>query len=164
MESPSGNSFSSTKKSPSIEKSVRAAESSGKRQQQSHSAAQRQDFLAAVQRLGTVAEAAKELGLNRSTCQKWANAAGIRRKRQYSQADKDQFHAVLNRAGNIVEAAKELGRAHVGRPDQSGTQETTDQPNHQRWPAQRYSPAVIESSSTCCETLAASLWPSGSSV
>jgi IS30 family transposase len=62
-----------------------------------------------VERLGTVAAAAKELGINRSTCQKWANAAGIRRQRQYTQADRDQFHAVLDRTGNIVAAARELG-------------------------------------------------------
>jgi transposase, IS30 family len=93
MESTSGNSSFIAKKSPYAEKSVRSAEAPGKRRQESHTAAQRQDFLSAVARLGTVAEAAKELGLNRSTCQKWANAAGIRRKRQYSQADKGQFYA-----------------------------------------------------------------------
>ncbi|XAS74143.1 IS30 family transposase [Micrococcaceae bacterium Sec5.1] len=59
--------------------------------------------------LGTVAAAAKELGINRSTCQKWANAAGIRPQRQYTQADKDQFYAVLDRTGNIMAAARELG-------------------------------------------------------
>ena len=79
-----------------------------KRQQQSHTRAQRQDFLAAVARLGTVAEAAQELGINRSTCQKWANASGIRPQRQYTQVDKDHFYAVLDRTGTITAAAQEL--------------------------------------------------------
>ncbi len=48
-----------------------------KRRQQSHTRAQRADFLAAVERLGSVAAAAKLLGINRSNCQKWANAAGM---------------------------------------------------------------------------------------
>ena len=80
-----------------------------KRLQQSHTSAQRQDFLAAVARLGTVGEAAQELGINRSTCQKWANAAGIRRQRQYTPAEKEQFHAVLDRTGSIVATSRELG-------------------------------------------------------
>src|SRR5690349_21424743 len=109
MEPPSEISSFTAENSPYAKESIRPAEAPGKRRQESHTAAQRQDFLAAVARLGTVAEAAKELGLNRSTCQKWANAAGIRRKRQYSQADKDQFYALLDRTGNIVDAAKELG-------------------------------------------------------
>jgi IS30 family transposase len=120
-----------------------------KRLQQSHTRAQRQDFLAAVARLGTVAAAAKELGMNRSTCQKWANAAGIRRKRQYTQAEKEQFHAALDRTGSIVAAAGELGlnigTAHnwagrintVARKPRNTRSVTTG-------PAQRYSPAVIE--------------------
>jgi hypothetical protein len=87
-----------------------------KRLQQSHTRAQRQDFLAAVARLGTVAAAATELGINRSTCQKWANAAGIRSKRQYTQAEKEQFHAALDRTGSIVSTAGEpglnIGTAH----------------------------------------------------
>ncbi|MDJ0351161.1 hypothetical protein [Pseudarthrobacter sp. PH31-O2] len=60
-------------------------------------------------RLGTVAEAAQELGINRSTCPKWANAAGTRRKPQYTQAEKEQFHAVLDRTGSIAATARELG-------------------------------------------------------
>ncbi|GAC1372864.1 MAG: hypothetical protein NVSMB43_09910 [Pseudarthrobacter sp.] len=59
--------------------------------------------------MGSVAAAAKELGINRSTCQKWANAAGIRPQRQYSQADKNHFYAVLDRTGTITAAALELG-------------------------------------------------------
>ncbi|MET3721609.1 IS30 family transposase/molybdenum-dependent DNA-binding transcriptional regulator ModE [Arthrobacter sp. UYEF21] len=62
-----------------------------------------------MERLGSVAAAAKELGINRSTCQKWANAAGIRPQRLYTQADKDQFHAALDRTGTITSAAQELG-------------------------------------------------------
>ncbi|MDQ0819166.1 molybdenum-dependent DNA-binding transcriptional regulator ModE [Arthrobacter sp. V4I6] len=109
MESPSRIGSSLKKKSASAEKSVPLAGGTVKRLQQSHTGAQRQDFLAAVARLGTVAAAAKELGINRSTCQKWANAAGIRRKRQYTQAEKEQFHAALDRTGRIVAAARELG-------------------------------------------------------
>ncbi|MET3932136.1 IS30 family transposase [Arthrobacter sp. OAP107] len=149
MESPSGNSSFTAKKSPCTKQSVRPAEAPAKRRQESHTAAQRHDFLSAVARLGTVAEAAKELGLNRSTCQKWANAAGIRRKRQYSQADKDQFYAVLDRTGNVVEAAREVGlntstaNTWAGRikpaPRNKRTNRTTN-----AGPTQRYSPAVIE--------------------
>lgn len=84
METPSKNSLSLRKKSPLSEEPAPLSGTAVKRQQQSHTRGQRQDFLSAVARLGTVAEAAKELGINRSTCQKWANAAGIRPQRQYS--------------------------------------------------------------------------------
>lgn len=62
-----------------------------------------------MERLGSVAAAAKELGINRSTCQKWANAAGIRPQRRYTQTDKDQLYVRLDRTGNIAAAAQELG-------------------------------------------------------
>ena len=91
------------------EKLLRPAGSPGKRHRESHSRAQRQEFLDAAARLGSVAAAARELGINRSTCQKWANAAGIRCQRLYTQADKDQFHAALDRTGTISAAAQELG-------------------------------------------------------
>ena len=121
----------------------------GKRHQQSHTRAQRQDFLSAVERLGSVAAAAQELGINRSTCQKWANAAGIRPQRQYTQADKDQFYAVLDRTGNVTVAAQELrlnistarnwaGKVNpaVGKPPAARTVKPA--------PAQRHPSAVIE--------------------
>ncbi|WP_407651127.1 helix-turn-helix domain-containing protein [Arthrobacter polaris] len=47
-----------------------------KHHQESHFRAQRQEFLAAVARLGSIAAAAQDLGINRSTFQKWANVAG----------------------------------------------------------------------------------------
>jgi IS30 family transposase len=109
MESPSKISLSLREKSPLTEEPASRAGEPGKRSQQSHTRAQRQDFLSAVARLGTVAAAAKELGINRSTCQKWANAAGIRPQHQYTQANKDQFYAVLDRTGTITAAAQELG-------------------------------------------------------
>ena len=81
-----------------------------KRVQQSHTRAQRTDFLATVIRLGSsVAAAAKHLGINRSTCQKWANAARIRPQRSYMLADKALFYTVLDRTGNVTQAAQELG-------------------------------------------------------
>lgn len=109
MESPSINGSSLTEKLALTDKSGRSAGPRPKRLQQSHSRAQREEFLAAVARLGTVAAAAREVGINRSTCQKWANAAGIRPQRLYTQADKDLFYAVLDRTGNISVAAVELG-------------------------------------------------------
>ncbi len=121
----------------------------GKRPQQSHTRAQRQDFLSAVERLGSVAAAAKELGINRSTCQKWANAAGIRPQRLYTQADKDHFYAVLDRTGTITAAAQELGlnisTAHnwAGKVNPAGRKlraTRTVKPG----PAQRHPAAVIE--------------------
>lgn len=59
MESTSKNSLSLRKKSPSTEESASSTGALGKRSQQSHTRAQRQDVLAAVARLGTVAEAAQ---------------------------------------------------------------------------------------------------------
>lgn len=109
MESPSRNSPSLRKKSSLGEKSGHLVGAPGKRRHESHTRAQREDFLAAVARLGTVAAAAKELGINRSTCQKWANAAGIRPQRRYTQIDKEQFHPALDRTGTITAAALELG-------------------------------------------------------
>ncbi|WP_197515664.1 helix-turn-helix domain-containing protein [Arthrobacter sp. U41] len=100
-------------------------------------------------RFGSVAAAAKELGLNRSTCQKWANAAGIRRHRQYVQADKDQFHAVLDRTGNIVAAARKLGlntstaNSWAGRVNRAAGKPRTTR-TVKRGPQQRHSSAVIE--------------------
>jgi IS30 family transposase len=149
MESPSGISSSLKKKSASAEKSAPLAGAAVKRLQQSHTRAQRQDFLAAVARLGTVAAAAKELGINRSTCQKWANAAGIRRKRQYTQADKEQFHSALDRTGSIVAAARELGlnigTAHnwAGRINPAARKPRNTRSVKTGAP-QRYSPALIE--------------------
>ncbi len=100
-------------------------------------------------RLGTVAEAAQELGLNRSTCQKWANAAGIRRKRQYTQTEKDQFHAVLDRTGNIAAAARELGlnistaNTWAGRINPAARNPRKTR-SGKTGPPQRYSSAVVE--------------------
>jgi transposase, IS30 family len=149
MESPSGNSSSLRKKSRSTEDPSSTAGESGKRSQQSHSRAQRQDFLSAVERLGSVAAAAKELGINRSTCQKWANAAGIRPQRQYTQADKDQFYAVLDRTGTITVAAQELGlnistaRNWAGRVTPALRKPRATQ-TVKPGPAQRHPSAVIE--------------------
>lgn len=67
MESTSKNSLPSRTKSPLTEDPAARTGALGKRSQQSHTRAQRQDFLAAVARLGTVAAAAKEIGINRST-------------------------------------------------------------------------------------------------
>jgi IS30 family transposase len=110
MGSSAVNSSSSLKKSLSLpEKLGSSAVASGRRYQQSHTRAQRDDFLAAVARLGTVAAAGRELGINRSTGQKWANAAGIRPYRLYTRGDRELFHAALLRAGNAGDAARELG-------------------------------------------------------
>ncbi|MET3165557.1 UNVERIFIED_ORG: IS30 family transposase/transposase-like protein [Arthrobacter sp. UYEF10] len=126
-----------------------AAGASVKRRQQSHTPTQKQDFLSAVERLGSVADAAKELGINRSTCQKWANAAGIRPQRRYTQADKDQFYAVLDRTGNIAEAALELGVNISTAHNWAGkVNPATRKPRNTRsmnaGRPQRYSPAVVE--------------------
>lgn len=149
MESPLTSSSSLKEKSASTEKFASLAGTAAKRSQQSHTRAQRQDFLAAVARLGTVAAAAKELGINRSTCQKWANAAGIRRQRQYTQAEKEQFHAAFDRTGSIVAAARELGlnigTAHTwaGRINPVA-RKPRNTVSVKTGPAQRYSQAVIE--------------------
>lgn len=149
MESPSKSSPSLKKKSPLREEPPLTAGAPGKRSQQSHTRAQRQDFLSAVERLGSVAAAAKELGINRSTCQKWANAAGIRPQRQYTQADKDHFHAVLDRAGTITAAAQELGlnisTAHnwAGRVNPAGRKPRATR-TVKAEPTQRHPPAVVE--------------------
>lgn len=76
---------------------------------QSHTRVEREEFLAVVGRLGSVCAAARELGINRSTGQKWAKAAGITRLRRHSVADKALFFSALARAGNIADAAAELG-------------------------------------------------------
>ncbi len=148
MEPSSRNLSSLKKKSPSTEKSAPLA-IAVKRRQQSHSRALRQEFLSALARLETVADAAKELGINRSTCQKWANASGIRRKRQYTQAEKEQFHAALDRTGSIAASARELGlnigTAHTwaGRINPAA-RKLRNTRSVKTGPAQRYPPAVIE--------------------
>lgn len=149
MESPSKSSSSLRKKSPSPEERSSTAGAPGKRSQQSHTRAQRQNFLSAVERFGSVAAAAKELGINRSTCQKWANAAGIRPQRHYTQADKDHFYAVLDRTGTIIAAAQELGlnisTAHnwAGRVNPAGRKPRATR-TVKAEPAQRHPSAVVE--------------------
>ncbi|MEV8151028.1 hypothetical protein AB0O52_23155 [Arthrobacter sp. NPDC080073] len=134
-------------KSPFTEDPVSMTGTLGKRSQPSHTRAQRQDFLSAVARLGTVAAAAMELGINRSTCEKWANAAGIRPQRQYNQAD--HFYAVLDRTGTITAAAHELGlnistaQNWAGRVDPAARKPRATR-TVKAGPAQRYSPTVIE--------------------
>ena len=143
MSSTSINSSSLTKKS-GFDVELRP-----KRFQQSHSRVQRDDFLAAVARLGTVAAAARELGINRSTCQKWANAAGIRPQRSYTSAEKSQFYVVLDRTGSITEAASILTlyistaqnwANSANQPSKSAPARRTSKPD----PAQHHRAAVRE--------------------
>ena len=77
--------------------------------QQSYTHAQREEFLAAVGRLGSVTAAARELGINRGTGQNWAKASGISLQRRYTEAEKSLFLAALDRAGNVTDAAREVG-------------------------------------------------------
>lgn len=79
------------------------------RVQVSHTAVQKQEFLAAALRLGSVAGAARELGINRRTGHRWVNEAGVRSKRQYTPADKERFYAAFDRTGSIVQAARDTG-------------------------------------------------------
>jgi IS30 family transposase len=148
VESPSKISLSLREKSPLTEEPASMAGEPGKRSQQSHTRAQREDFLSAVARLGTVAAAAKELGINRSTCQKWANAAGIRPQHQYTQANKDHFYAVLDRTGTITAAAQELGLNVSTAQNWAGKVNPAKRKRATRTgkpaPAQRHPSAVIE--------------------
>ena len=78
----------------------------------SYTAKDKAGFLAALERLGTVTAAAKELGFPRHTCYAWSRAAGKgsgRTKQKYTQERKDEFFTVLDRAGSVSAAARELG-------------------------------------------------------
>ena len=149
MDSSAIKSLSLTKKSPSPDASEFPVGSRPKRVQQSHARAQRADFLAAVARLGSVAAAAKELGINRSTCQKWANAAGIRPQRSYTSAEKARFYAVLDRTGAVTEAAQELGLNISTAQNWANRADRTSKPARAgrtaiSGPAQRHQAAVRE--------------------
>ncbi len=141
--------FSLTEKLLSAGEPVFSVVTCPKRRQQSHSQTHRDEFLAAVTRLDSVAAAAKELGINRSTCQKWANAAGIRSQRSYTPAQKEQFYAVLDRAGTITEAASLLGlnistaQNWANRANRASNPAPARRTANPR-PAQRYQAAVIE--------------------
>lgn len=117
--------------------------------QQSHTRAQRDEFLAAVGRLGSVAAAARELGINRATGQRWAKTSGIRRLRRYTAAERELFHAALDRCGNATDAARELGInlstargwARLVRP--AAVASPTSKPA-KRGPMPRHTPAQVQ--------------------
>jgi transposase, IS30 family len=74
---------------------------------------QKAQFFQALDRLGSVTDAASELGLNRMTCYQWCRRAGIRNEQpvrmKYTPGQKDEFYLVLRRVGSVALAASELG-------------------------------------------------------
>ena len=83
-----------------------------------YSQKQKDEFFALLDRLGSVTDAARKLGLNRETCYQWVRKAGVRcgntpdqpvGRMKYTPEQKKEFFAVLNRVGSVTIAAAELG-------------------------------------------------------
>lgn len=74
--------------------------------------ADKDKFLSALKRLGSVSAAVEELGFSRNVCYSWAKDVPSRRVRpsreEFTQLQKDEFLAVLDRVGSMTAAAREL--------------------------------------------------------
>ncbi|MGY2742919.1 IS30 family transposase [Arthrobacter sp. UYCu723] len=79
---------------------------------------QKEQFVSALDRLGGVSAAARELGFNQMTCYQWARKAapsqGASRNRQagqrkYTREQKAEFFVVFDRVRSTRQAARELG-------------------------------------------------------
>jgi hypothetical protein len=103
------NSFSLTEKSPQRKKPVPSGVPVRKRAYRSYSPSDRAVFFLALERLGSVPLAARELGFNLSTCRAWAGPSGRKSGQIYAQAEKDKFFVLLDRLGSVSLAAKAMG-------------------------------------------------------
>ena len=109
METPLINSSSLAKKSPRGKKPVPSAAPALKRAYRSYSSSDRAGFFLALERLGSIPLAARELGFNLNTCRAWAGPSGRKSGQKYTQADKDKFFALLDRVESVSLAARTLG-------------------------------------------------------
>lgn len=66
-------------------------------------------FFEAFARLGTITEAARELGFKEATCKMWAQGREQDAGLSYSAEQKTEFFEVLDRTNNVAQAAKSLG-------------------------------------------------------
>lgn len=103
------NSSSLKEESPLRKKSGRSAAPSLKHAHRSYYASERADFFVALERLGSIPLAARELGFNLSTCDAWAGPSGRKSGQKYTQAEKDRFFVLLDRLGSVSLAAKTVG-------------------------------------------------------
>ena len=99
----------SSKGSSLRRKSVSAPWSPAGTKHRVYSEDDRQRFFEALDRLGTIVQAAGELGLNQATCTMWANAGDRASGTAYNPEQKTRFFEVLDRTNNVAEAAKSLG-------------------------------------------------------
>ncbi len=74
-----------------------------------YSSSDRADFFVALERLGSVSLAARELGFNLNTCRAWAGPSARKTGQIYPQAEKDKFFVLLDRLGSVSGAAKAMG-------------------------------------------------------
>ncbi len=109
MDSPSINDAFLTKKSPPGNQPIPSGSPALKRAYRHYSAADRTEFFAAFERLGSIPAAARELGFTLSTCRAWAGPSGRESGQKYTQSQKDEFFIVLDRVGSVSAAAKMLG-------------------------------------------------------
>jgi IS30 family transposase len=109
MDSPSIGSALLTKKSPSGKGAGPSASAVLKRSYRRYSAAERAEFFAVFERLGSIPAAARELGFNAVTCRAWAAPAVREPGQKFTQAEKDEFFTILDRVGSVSAAAKALG-------------------------------------------------------
>jgi transposase, IS30 family len=81
--------------------------------QRKYTPEEKAQFFQAHDGLGSVTDAASELGLNRMTCYQWCRRAGIRNEQavrmKYTPGQKDDFYLVFRRVGSVTLAASELG-------------------------------------------------------
>src|SRR6476620_1595296 len=97
LETPLMDSSSLTEKSPQGKRPAQSGVPARKRAYRRYSASDRADFFLALERLGSVPLAARELGFTVSTCRAWAGPSGRKSGQTYAQAEKDKFFVLLDR-------------------------------------------------------------------
>lgn len=109
MEIPSITSPPLTEKSSLRKESGPSAAPTLKRAYRSYSASDRADFFVALEGLGSIPLAARELGFNLGTCHAWAGPSGRKSGQKYTQTEKGKFFVLLDRLGSVSLAAKTMG-------------------------------------------------------
>jgi IS30 family transposase len=88
------------------EKSEKPGRPAGRRK---YTREEREGFFRVLERAGSVAAAAAELGLNRATCFGWVRKVRGPGHRRYTPEEREGFLRVLERAGSVAAAAAGLG-------------------------------------------------------
>ncbi|MBB2997458.1 IS30 family transposase [Paeniglutamicibacter cryotolerans] len=80
-----------------------------KRPNRRHTPQDKTAFFEALDRLGTIAAAARELGFNRATCTMWSRTTAQPPGQEYTPAQREEFFVLHDRLNNVANAARQLG-------------------------------------------------------